>query len=242
MRAPSKVKRALTHIFRKKYKPGLKEITFTRKELTETIEELGIPSRNPAHIPYEASKRGGMPKEIIEAGFNTILNKKEAYALVYIENNVIEFPESKPIIYASKIKPSLMKHIIPNGLAKADEQTMLSIINKHKILEHFLGLEIQHYVPHRRCSLPNIGQVEIDQIAWGIQNNDDDVVIPIEAKGGKENLTRSQMKNCVYYAQANHPGVKIRPVAIKLFPGNDIGVVETDLETNPIKFGRFRIE
>jgi len=233
-------KATLSYIFQKNYRPGLTEVTFTRQELNQALIDLKLHYQNQAHIPYEAGKRFGMPKEILEAGFNTIINKKKFYIFAYVEKNIIEFPESQPIIYPIKINASLLKHIAPEGLAKADEQTVLSIINKHKILQHFLNVEIQHYVPHRRCYVSDIGQVEIDQIAWGIQNNEE-VIIPIEAKGGREAMTRSQIKNCIHYANAKHPGVKLRPIGIKIFSSGDIAIVETDLDTNPMKFGRYRI-
>jgi hypothetical protein len=66
--------------------------------------------------------------------------------------------------------------------------------------------------------VPGVGQAELDAIDVGVALRDDEmpIVFPIEAKAAADALNRVQIFNMIQYSRHYFPGLKVRPLAIKV--------------------------
>ena len=109
------------------------------------------------------------------------------------------------------------RRLLPQELAKIDEQGLLTMISYCKLLDHFTGLQVFRLRSHVRKSVATIGQAN-DEIDVGVALRDDEipVIFPIEAKAADEPVNRVQISAMVIYCAEYFPGHEIRPLAIKL--------------------------
>ena len=208
----------LREIFREKYTPDLSVIDFTLDDIRRWAGTLGIVTRNPADVIYRMRARTNLPIEILEAGFYILRAiGRGKYRLERAENTVLEIPDHT-IIEALDLTPLPVRRLLPEELAKIDEQGLLTMISYCKLLDHFTGLQVFRLRSHVRKSVATIGQAELDEIDVGVALRDDEipVIFPIEAKAADEPVNRVQISAMVMYCAEYFPGYEIRPLAIKL--------------------------
>lgn len=101
-------------------------------------------------------------------------------------------------------------------------------------------MKIYRLRSHVRKSVPGIGQAELDAIDVGIASGEDEVpvVFPIEAKAVSDELNRVQVFNMVRYAAHYFPGLKVRPLAIKVDYQSAVHIMEFNVAARP---GELRI-
>ena len=93
----------------------------------------------------------------------------------------IKIPDSTPEIIAK--------------YALSDKQALLAKVRYCRLLDIFLGITTYSLQNHLRTTVPNIGQIEIDEIYVGVSRNGTHFVIPVQAKGGDDQLGVVQTKN-----------------------------------------------
>ncbi len=67
-----------------------------------------------------------------------------------------------------------------------DEQALLAKIRYNRLIDIFTGITCYSLQNHLRTTVPNIGQVEIDEIYIGIDKRGAHYILPAQAK---ESLT-----------------------------------------------------
>jgi hypothetical protein len=124
---------------------------------------------------------------------------------------------------------------LPETVAEMDEQALLSVVGYCQLLDHFTGMKIYRLRSHVRKSVPGIGQAELDAIDVGIASGDDDVpvIFPIEAKAVSDELNRVQIFNMIQYAAHYFPGLKVRPLALKVDYQSAVHIMEFNVAARP---------
>ncbi len=88
----------------------------------------------------------------------------------------------------SKIKVLDSTPEIIRRYALSDEQALLAILRYNKLMEVFAGVACYSLQNHLRTFVPDIGQVETDEIYIGISKTGEQFVFPVQAKGARDNI------------------------------------------------------
>ena len=83
---------------------------------------------------------------------------------------------------------------IVTAYALSDEQALLAKVRYNRLIDIFLGIVAYSLQNHLRTTVKKIGQVEIDEIYVGIDSQGRQYVLPVQAKGGNDQLSVVQTK------------------------------------------------
>ena len=235
-------------LFRDRWRPGASTVVFTLDDVRTAVEAVRaesdnpdrISSRNPADLVYRMRSRTKLPEEILEKGFHVLRAiGRGRYQFEKASSGIIEVPVKEPVPAIDQT-PMPVRRLLPETMAEMDEQALLSIVGYCSLLDHFTGMKIYRLRSHVRKSVPNIGQAELDAIDVGIAAGEDDmpVIFPIEAKAVSDELNRVQIFNMIQYAAHYYPGLKVRPLALKVDYQSVVHFMEFNLAARP---GELRI-
>ena len=230
-------------LFRDRWRPGASTVVFSLDDVRTAVEAVRaesdtpdrISSRNPADVVYRMRSRTKLPPEILEKGFHILRAVgRGRYQFEKATSGIIETPvnELTPTIDQT---PMPVRRLLPETMAEMDEQALLSIVGYCCLLDHFTGMKIYRLRSHVRKSVPNIGQAELDAIDVGIAAGEDDVpvIFPIEAKAVSDELNRVQIFNMIQYAAHYYPGLKVRPLALKVDYQSAVHFIEFNVAARP---------
>jgi hypothetical protein len=207
----NKYDRLLTSLFEAKWKAGLSELLFTKDEMIDAAERLGLRLKNLADVIYTYRSRRIMPKEILKSGNWVIAARGSGlYAFVKIAGETtVTIPDTLKIYPV----PYAVPEIVAQNLAR-DEQGMLTMVRYNRILDVFSGLACFHLQSHIRTQLPGHGQVEVDELYVGVDKDGQGFVLPVEAKEEGERLGLDKAVALTLFARARFPKLVCRPVGI----------------------------
>jgi len=230
-------------LFRDRWRPGASTVVFSLDDVRTAVEAVRaesdtpdrISSRNPADVVYRMRSRTKLPPEILDKGFHILRAVgRGRYQFEKATSGIIETPvnELTPTIDQT---PMPVRRLLPETMAEMDEQALLSIVGYCCLLDHFTGMKIYRLRSHVRKSVPNIGQAELDAIDVGIAAGEDDVpvIFPIEAKAVSDELNRVQIFNMIQYAAHYYPGLKVRPLALKVDYQSAVHFIEFNVAARP---------
>lgn len=239
---------AILKLFRDRWRPGASTIVFSLDDVRTAVEAVRaeasnpdlISSRNPADVIYRMRSRTKLPDEILAKGFHVLRAiGRGRYQFEKATSGIIEVPvcELTPAIDQT---PMPVRRLLPETMAEMDEQAVLSVVGYCQLLDHFTGMKVYRLRSHVRKSVPGIGQAELDAIDVGIASGEDEtpVVFPIEAKAVSDELNRVQIFNMIQYAAHYFPGLKVRPLAIKVDYQSAVHLMEFNVASRP---GELRI-
>ena len=63
--------------------------------------------------------------------------------------------------------------------------------------------------------MPKIGQIETDEIYVGVRNTGQQFIVPVQAKGGADQIAAVQVKQDIALCKCNFPTLTARPVAVQ---------------------------
>ena len=235
-------------LFQDRWRPGASTIVFSLDDVRTAVEAVraisdtpdSISSRNPADVIYRMRSRTKLPDEILGKGFHVLRAVgRGRYQFEKASSGIMEVPVGD-LTLAIDQTPMPVRRLLPETMAEMDEQALLSVVGYCQLLDHFTGMKIYRLRSHVRKSVPGIGQAELDAIDVGIASGDDDVpvVFPIEAKAVSDELNRVQIFNMIQYAAHYFPGLKVRPLALKVDYQSAVHLMEFNVVGRP---GELRI-
>ena len=230
-------------LFQDRWRPGASTVVFSLDDVRTAVEAVraasatpdSISSRNPADVIYRMRSRTKLPDEIIDKGFHVLRAVgRGRYQFEKASSGILEVPLGE-LIPAIDQTPMPVRRLLPETMAEMDEQALLSVVGYCQLLDHFTGMKVYRLRSHVRKSVPGIGQAELDAIDVGIAAADDDVpvVFPIEAKAVSDELNRVQIYNMVQYAAHYFPGLKVRPLALKVDYQSAVHLMEFNVASRP---------
>lgn len=208
----------LRELVRRRYKPGIQRIEFSKQDVEEVAADLGLKLGNAADVVYRMRSRTRLPDDILDLGFTVLRGiGRGKYALEVGGEALVHLPEHE-IFDHNDQTPLPVRRLLPEDLAELDEQGLLTLVGYCKLLDHFTGLTVYRLRSHVRKSVPGVGQAELDEIDVGVALRDDEVpvVFPIEAKAADEVINRVQIATAVAYCETYFVGHEIRPIVVKL--------------------------
>jgi hypothetical protein len=214
-------------IFLKSYKKEITEIPFTRDEIISTAAQLKIKiPKNIGDILYSFRYRASLPENILKKapeGFEWIIRPagRSLYKIVLTRQTYF-----KPTEHLAETKiPDATPGIITR-YALTDEQALLAKIRFNRLIDIFTGLTCYSLQSHLRTTVPEMGQVETDEIYIGIDKRGVHYILPVQAKGGNDKLGVVQIEQDFAIGASKFPALICKPIAAQFMAHGAIALFE----------------
>ena len=226
----------IEHIFLDHWKKGSKEFEFARDEIKATANFLKIVlPDNVGDVPYSFRYRISLPQSIIDS---------QPKGLEWIIEGAGRSQYRFKLVPATRIKPreDLVQIAIPDATPEVirayaldDEQALLAIVRYNRLIDTFLGLTTYSLQNHLRTTVKSIGQIEIDELYIGLDKQGCHYVIPVQAKGGKDQIGVVQTTQDIRFVEQKFPGMRCRAIAAQFMEDAVIALFELTLQGPEVK-------
>ena len=109
-----------------------------------------------------------------------------------------------------------------------DEQALLARLRYNRLLDIFTGVTCYSLQNHLRTTVPEMGQVETDEIYVGVDKRGAHYVFPVQAKGGNDKLNVVQIEQDFAVCAAKFPGLICRPIGTQFMGDGVIALFELE--------------
>ena len=231
----------LERIFLDRYSNGDTEVSFERQDLVTTADALGIDlPKNLGDVVYSVRYRTALPTRILATqpqGQEWIIagtgRAKYAFRLVKI-SRVAPNPQLVSIAI-----PDATPEVI-RAYALDDEQALLAIVRYNRLIDTFLGLTTYSLQNHLRTTVRDIGQIEIDELYIGLDTHGCHYAIPVQAKGGNDQIGVVQTTQDIRFVEERLPGLRCRSVSVQFMSDGIVAMFELVLQGDEIKVAEER--
>lgn len=236
MKKANRSVRIIEQIFMNKYKEGDHRVEFERTDITLTAERLGVkPPKNLGDVIYSFKYRNPLPESVIEkapAGREWIIKNEGTakYAFVAVTNAWITPDHQRTVTKIPEATPGII-----SKYALGDEQALLARLRYNRLLDIFTGVTCYSLQNHLRTTVPGIGQVETDEIYVGIDKQGRQYVFPVQAKGGKDNLSVVQIEQDIRLCEDKFPDLICRAIATQFLENEKIVIFEFILQDDEVR-------
>jgi len=217
----------MASIFKSKFKKGMREVEFARAEFETFSKEMKIMlPLNLGDIVYSFRYRAALPESIQETAKNG-----ECWIIRPTGRGKYKFAmvADKPLAPNSMMTITKVPDSTPGIVAKyafEDEQALLAKVRYNRLIDIFTGLTCYSLQNHLRTTVPQMGQVETDEIYVGLDKKGAHYVIPVQAKGGTDKLGIVQIEQDFAVCAHRYPTLICRPIAAQFMAGNVIAIFE----------------
>ena len=226
----------LEKIFFDSYKKGTTKIEFDRDDLPRAAKALGVElPDNLGDVIYSIRYRTPMPEKVLATqpkGMEWIVEgtgrSRYVFKLVKI-NRIVPNPKLVTI----KV-PDATPEIIA-AYALSDEQALLAKVRYNRLVDVFLGIASYSLQNHLRTTVDGIGQIEIDEIYIGLDRHGRQYVMPVQAKGGVDQLSAVQAKQDIACCAEKFPNLICRALSAQFMTKDLIAMFELTQEDDEIK-------
>lgn len=224
------------HIFLERYKRGMTEVLFRREDLTRAAKTLQVTlPKNLGDVIYSMRYRASLPEAITRTqpkGKEWVIEGKGraeyAFRLVTISRIVpnrnmaaIKIPDATPEVVGA--------------YALSDEQALLAKVRYNRLLDIFLGVAAYSLQNHLRTTVSNLGQVEIDEIYVALDKRGRQYVLPVQAKGGSDQLSSVQTKQDIACCTEKFPTLICRAISAQFISKDLIALFELALSGDEVR-------
>ncbi|HMT42950.1 MAG TPA: endonuclease [Chakrabartia sp.] len=223
-------------IFFESFRPGMTDFEFERSELKAHATKLDITlPENLGDVIYAMRFRTPLPSRVLD----TQTDGKE-WVIELAGRSKYRFR----LVRATRIIPrdDLAKIGIPDATpelirayALDDEQALLAIVRYNRLIDTFLGLTTYSLQNHLRTVVSGIGQIEIDELYVGLDRYGCHYVIPVQAKGGKDQIGVVQTTQDIRFAAEKFPGMRCRAISAQFMPDGSIALFELTVQDHEVK-------
>jgi len=222
----NRYRQLLEHIFFDEsfgsFQKGITTIEFQREDLERAAGILSIKlPKNLSDVLYSQRYRSPLPRRILEtqpAGMEWIIDgagrARYRFSLVPI-NRILPNPSLRVV----KV-PDATPEII-SAYALNDEQSLLAKVRYNRLIDVFLGVTASSLQNHMRTTVKGIGQIEIDEVYVALDRHGVQYVIPVQAKGGRDQLAVVQTKQDLACCAEKFPTLVCRSVSAQFIDMDD---------------------
>lgn len=223
-------------IFFKHYHPDEESFEFTRQEINDASRDLDIalPS-NVGDVLYSFRFRTELPERVADTqpeGMEWIIELagRSRYRFTLVKINRIVPRDDLAKIDIPDATPELIR-----AYALDDEQALLAIVRYNRLIDTFLGLTTYSLQNHLRTTVKGIGQIEIDELYVGLDKRGCHYLIPVQAKGGKDQIGIVQTTQDIRFVQERFPGMRCRAISAQFMDNQVVALFELVLQQDEIK-------
>jgi hypothetical protein len=223
------------------YTEGATSFEFSRSALESKAESLGIKlPKNIGDAIYFIRYRSPLPSSILAT---------QPPGREWIIEGAGRGQYRFKLVAATRVLPreDLVKIAIPDATpelirayALDDEQALLAIVRYNRLIDTFLGLTTYSLQNHLRTTVRGIGQIEIDELYIGIDRFGCHHVIPVQAKGGTDQIGIVQTSQDIAFVAQRFPGMRCRAVSAQFMADGVIALFELTLQDDEIRVAQER--
>ncbi|WP_320178939.1 endonuclease [Roseovarius pacificus] len=223
-------------IFFDRYFEEATELEFVRTDIEDAAEVLDIDlPKNLGDVLYSFRFRAALPERIAETqpeGMEWVIELagRAVYKFRLVKINRVLPREDLVTIDIPDATPELIR-----GYALDDEQALLAIVRYNRLIDTFLSLTTYSLQNHLRTTVKGIGQIEIDELYVGLDKRGCHYVIPVQAKGGKDQIGIVQTGQDIRFVEEKFPGLRCRAVAAQFMDAQVVALFELTLQDDDIK-------
>lgn len=234
--AANRYKVLIEHIFQNHWTMGVKDFEFAREEIEEVAARLEIKlPKNIGDIIYSFRFRNAFPDGILA---------KQPDGLEWIIEGAGRSRYRFKLVKVQRILPrtDLVRISIPDATpeiirayALDDEQALLAIVRYNRLIDTFLGLTSYSLQNHLRTTVKGIGQIEIDELYIGLDKRGCHFIIPVQAKGGKDQIGVVQTTQDIKFVEQKFPGLRCRAISAQFMDDGVVALFELTLQDDEIR-------
>lgn len=223
-------------VFFDHYTKGSREVVFEREELRSAATALGIVlPHNLGDVVYSVRYRTPMPARVLKTqptGFEWIIEGIGRARYAFRLSKVSRIAPN-PDLVTIKIPDATPEIIAAHALS--DEQALLAKVRYNRLIDIFLGIASYSLQSHLRTSVEGIGQIEIDEVYVGVDRSGRQFVVPVQAKGGSDQLSSVQAKQDIACCAQKFPTLICRAISAQFMADDLIALFELTLEDGAVK-------
>lgn len=226
----------IQRVFSNHYRKGISQFEFERTELQAVARQLGIAlPKNLGDVLYSFRFRSQLPGAIAETA-----SKGKEWIIELAGSGVYRFRLAKinrivPSEGSFRIKvPDATPEII-KMYANSDEQALLAKVRYNRLIDIFLRVTSYSLQSHLRTTVPGVGQIEVDELYVGLRNTGEQFVIPVQAKGGSDQIAATQLGQDFKYCKHAYPNLTPRLIAVQFMPENTIAMFELAFQDDDLR-------
>jgi hypothetical protein len=235
-RKPNRYSAIISAIFKNHYKPGKTQFEFSREEFVEIARSLGIAlPKNLGDTIYSFRFRTALP-----AGIAATAAKGMEWGIELAGKGQYRFKLGKlvrivprPDLIAIKI-PDATPEII-TAYALSHEQSLLAKVRYNRLVDIFLGIATYSLQNHLQTFVTGIGQIEVDEVYVGVNRHGQQFVVPVQAKGGSDQLGVTQTRQDIACCMQKFPSLTCRPISAQFMSDDVIALFELALQGDDVK-------
>jgi len=226
----------IERLFLDRYSEGATELEFEREDLVTAANKLGLElPKNLGDVVYSVRYRTPMPETVRATqpdGMEWIIEGagRAKYVFRLAPTNRIA---PNPNLVATKI-PNATPDII-SAYALSDEQALLAKVRYNRLIDIFLGITSYSLQNHLRTTVTSVGQIEIDELYVGVDRLGRQYVVPVQAKGGRDQISAVQTKQDIACCRGRFPQLIVRAVSTQFMSDELIALFEFALNGERIE-------
>jgi hypothetical protein len=212
-------------IFLSRYRPKLRSFDFERGEIAAAAGDLGLATpKNLGDLVYSFRYRAEFPESIRER-----TPPGEDWIILPIGPARYRFTltNQASILPSLNMAKTKIPDATPGVVTKyklSDEQALLARLRYNRLIDVFLRLACYSLQNHMRTQIPDIGQIETDEIYVGIERRGAHYIIPVQAKAGKDRVSIVQVVQDFAFCKHRFPSLVCVPVAAQFLSDNEIAL------------------
>lgn len=225
----------IEYVFRSAACPGSDDVDFRREDIIQAAQALEVPlPKNIGDLIYSFRYRQNLPPSIVSAappGKAWVIQARGRghYAFVAITPFRI-FPQSGLI--RTKI-PDATPGTVAMYLLD-DEQALLARLRYNRLLDIFLRIACYSLQSHLRTTVPQVGQIETDEVCVGVDQRGAHYVIPVQAKRHNDRLSAVQFLQDFAMCAEKFPKAMCLPVGAQFCEDGTIALFAIHKSSNDI--------
>lgn len=226
-KSPNRYNVLIEEIFKRHFQPGNVEFFFDRDELEAIAKKKKIVlPKNLGDVIYSFRYRIELPRAILKhapEGKEWVIRPagKGRYKFS-LTNNARILPNSQlAIIPILDSTPGLIERF-----ALCDEQALLAKVRYNRLIDIFTGVTCYSLQNHLRTTAKDLGQLEVDELYLGVDRQGIQFVFPVQAKGGRDQLSVVQIEQDLVVCRERFPGLLCRPIAAQFLARTRIAMFE----------------
>lgn len=226
----------IAEIFKNHYGKGKQVLPFSREEIETTARTLKLKlPKNLGDVLYSFRFRKDLPPSILDTapeGMEWVIELAGhgRYRFRLCKINRIEPCKNRIQIKIPDSTPEII-----STYALTDEQALLAKVRYNRLIDIFLGITAYSLQNHLRTTVKKIGQIEVDEIYVGVNRQGMQFVVPVQAKGGNDQIGAVQTAQDIACCKEKFPHLVCRAVSVQFLDGNAIAMFELDFNRNEIQ-------
>lgn len=228
--------RILERIFQSRFQAGMTDVPFSREDLIVACGDLGLKApSNIGDILYSARYRIGLPVSI-----KATAPEDHEWVVSPAGRSRYRFTLRRTLAIApnAALAETKVADATPGMIAMyaaGDEQALLARIRYNRLIDVFMGVVCYSLQSHLRTSVPELGQVETDELYVGMDKRGIHYVFPVQAKSRRDHIGVVQIEQDFALCAHRYPGLMCLPIAAQFMEPDLIALFCFELQDQQIR-------